>query len=87
MLIMRLLYALLLMLSSTATAYSVVQFMADYENVLLTITRTSTPDPFITSAHGKYYLVSNIIIVTIHRSNSDSHSLPETEWNYGPQTA
>lgn len=87
MLIMRLLYALLLTLSSTAAAYSVIQFMADYNNALLTITRTSTPDPFITFAHGKFYLVRNIIVITVHRSNSDSHSLPETEWNYGPQTA
>lgn len=78
MLIMRLVHALLLTLSSTAAAYSVIQSMADYDNPLLTITRTSTPDPLVIYANGKYYLVRKIFVIAIHRSNNDSHSLPET---------
>lgn len=41
---------------------SVIASMAQYNNAVLSITSTATPDPYVTYANNKFYLVRGNLI-------------------------
>ena len=64
--------------------------MAQYNNAVLSVTKVTTPDPYVTYANNKFYLVSylrpslstSLLIICDKR-----HSQPATESRSGRPTA